>query len=126
MKWFVILFTLIFISISVVGFTALCEKPNHDVMSSGVMASAVDCFAQGVLMSVEHVSAYQSFSNVQPSLFLVLLLTVVVALFIYEYSLRYLKLQPLFCFESGDVPKDVGQRLLISRWLSLFEHSPCR
>ena len=140
MKYFTAIFSLIFVFIALFGFAILCHDApvahaaismeNMETESGNCLISNMaDCATEGLPMAIQHISAYQSFSNVTVLSFM---MAVAVLFFgfvlIYTFSKKIFETQvPAFAYiyrRWRETSQATFQTQKFTRWLSLFENSP--
>jgi hypothetical protein len=138
MKYATSIFTFIFLFVAVFGFALMCHDMgnahaamNHgDIPSTCALSMLAPCTGEGIDMAIQHIAAYQSFSNITLySSIITSLVLIVVAFAVAFRPHQQLAFSVAHAHTSHDRWRDTSQTFSItqqtfSRWLSLFENSP--
>ncbi|OGI90970.1 hypothetical protein A2911_00345 [Candidatus Nomurabacteria bacterium RIFCSPLOWO2_01_FULL_40_15] len=135
MKYFLIIFFILFLATAVFGFTAMNHGIHDGNVTGGCGIPVLNisiCANDIVGMVVHHISAYQSFSQILVShwqtsilLFLLFVFTTGVLLAWHRFLNLQLKhfLLPVFLRIRFQTTKHIASFKFLN-WLSLFENSP--
>ena len=134
MKYFLAVFFILFMVVSVFGFAGMTHANHDGSVSGGCITSILDssvCVNDVLSMVIHHISAYQSFSQflinyLGTTFFLLLLSALMAGMFLLWRALNlWLKHFSPFAF-LRDKFKIVGRNAnsQILNWLSLLENSP--
>lgn len=133
MKYWALIVLIGFMGMAVFGFTAMNHEGDHMARAASdcpiISVLVFTCTPSAVIMAIQHITAFQSFSNTPlvSSLSLLLVLAVLALLAILQ-----LKFSPAFslCRSQGllNHQQAVNIKLCstskVQNWLSLLEHSP--
>ncbi len=129
---------LIFITVSLFGFALMCENVdgmeeymNHSSMNDTCMMSKVaNCTSDGLPMVLQHIAAYQSFSNTLVSSFFFTLTLLLIGLFVLlSLAVKLLFVAKVKNSYTNDRWKKLSlvaslSKIKLTSWISLFENSP--